>query len=33
MMDQVTPLPFSAAGFRQRVAAQPLAHAGDDFGD
>lgn len=33
MMDQVMPLPFSAAGFRQRVAAQPLAHAGDDFGD
>ncbi|MER9281454.1 CoA pyrophosphatase [Mesorhizobium sp. M0522] len=32
-MDQVMPLPFSAAGFRQRVAAQPLAHAGDDFGD
>ncbi|MER8384251.1 CoA pyrophosphatase [Mesorhizobium sp. M0166] len=32
-MDQVTPLPFSAAGFRQRAAAQPLAHAGDDFGD
>lgn len=33
MMDQVTPLAFSAAEFRQRVAAQPLAHAGDDFGD
>ncbi|MER9848549.1 CoA pyrophosphatase [Mesorhizobium sp. M0106] len=32
-MDQVMPLRFSAAGFRQRVAAQPLAHAGDDFGD
>ncbi|MER9839453.1 CoA pyrophosphatase [Mesorhizobium sp. M0145] len=32
-MDQVMSLPFSAAGFRQRVAAQPLAHAGDDFGD
>ncbi|MER8708123.1 MULTISPECIES: CoA pyrophosphatase [unclassified Mesorhizobium] len=32
-MDQVMPLPFSVAGFRQRVAAQPLAHAGDDFGD
>lgn len=33
MMDQVTPFAFSAAEFRQRVAAQPLAHAGDDFGD
>lgn len=33
MMDQVTQLAFSAAEFRQRVAAQPLAHAGDDFGD
>lgn len=33
MMDQVTPVPFSAAEFRQRVVAQPQAHAGDDFGD
>ncbi|CCV08848.1 NUDIX hydrolase [Mesorhizobium metallidurans STM 2683] len=33
MMDQVTPTPFSAEDFRARVAAQPLAHAGDDFGD
>jgi len=31
-MDQVTP-PFSAEDFRTRVAAQPDAHEGDDFGD
>jgi 8-oxo-dGTP pyrophosphatase MutT (NUDIX family) len=33
MMDQVTPTPFSAADFRARVAAQPLAHTADDYGD
>jgi 8-oxo-dGTP pyrophosphatase MutT (NUDIX family) len=33
MMDQVTPQPFSIEDFRRRVAAQPAAHAGDDFGD
>ncbi|ESZ18983.1 CoA pyrophosphatase [Mesorhizobium sp. L48C026A00] len=32
-MDQVTPAPFSAADFRASVAAQPLAHAADDYGD
>jgi len=32
-MDQVTPPPFSAEDFRTRVAAQPDAHEGDDFGD
>ncbi|AZO69510.1 MAG: CoA pyrophosphatase [Mesorhizobium sp.] len=32
-MDQVTPVPFSAEDFRARVAAQPLAHAADDYGD
>jgi 8-oxo-dGTP pyrophosphatase MutT (NUDIX family) len=33
MMDQVMPLPFSTEDFRRRVATQPQAHAGDDFGD
>ena len=32
-MDQVTPAPFSTVDFRQRVAAQADAHAGDDYGD
>ncbi|RWC03031.1 MAG: CoA pyrophosphatase, partial [Mesorhizobium sp.] len=32
-MDQVTREPFSAEDFRARVAAQPLAHAADDYGD
>lgn len=33
MMDQVTPTPFSIADLRARFAAQPQAHAGDDYGD
>jgi 8-oxo-dGTP pyrophosphatase MutT (NUDIX family) len=33
MMDQVSPAPFSSADFRARFAAQPDAHAGDDYGD
>ena len=32
-MDQVPPAPFSSADFRARFAAQPDAHAGDDYGD
>ncbi|MBZ9810054.1 CoA pyrophosphatase [Mesorhizobium sp. BR1-1-9] len=32
-MDQVTPTPFSIADLRARFAAQPQAHAGDDYGD
>lgn len=32
-MDQMTPRPFSAGDFRARVAAQPRAHADDDYGD
>ena len=33
MMDQVSSAPFSSADFRARFAAQPNAHAGDDYGD
>lgn len=33
MMDQVSLVPFSSADFRARFAAQPDAHAGDDYGD
>ena len=32
-MDQMMPAPFSTADFRERVAAQADAHAGDDYGD
>ncbi|MER9584290.1 CoA pyrophosphatase [Mesorhizobium sp. M0276] len=32
-MDQVSPAPFSSADFRARFAAQPDAHASDDYGD
>ncbi|WP_457151224.1 CoA pyrophosphatase [Mesorhizobium sp. P5_C1] len=32
-MDQMSTAPFSAADFRARFAAQPDAHAGDDYGD
>jgi len=33
MMDRVSLMPFSSADFRARFAAQPDAHAGDDYGD
>ncbi|PBC21052.1 MULTISPECIES: CoA pyrophosphatase [unclassified Mesorhizobium] len=32
-MDRVSLAPFSSADFRARFAAQPEAHAGDDYGD
>ncbi|AID32103.2 CoA pyrophosphatase [Mesorhizobium loti] len=32
-MDRVSLMPFSSADFRARFAAQPDAHAGDDYGD
>jgi 8-oxo-dGTP pyrophosphatase MutT (NUDIX family) len=32
-MDQLSRVPFSSADFRARFAAQPDAHAGDDYGD
>ncbi|WP_095090835.1 CoA pyrophosphatase [Mesorhizobium sophorae] len=32
-MDQMSTAPFSAVDFRARFAAQPDAHAGDDYGD
>jgi len=32
-MDQLSGVPFSSADFRARFAAQPDAHAGDDYGD